>query len=206
MEFIQLLKDKYGTNNPILIDEIKDIFKKYSRPRISQFIDEAITKKMLARYDMGIYYLPTETMLGMSLPHSRKVVEKVYLENGDEIYGFYTGLSLMNYIGLTTQVPYILEIVSNNTKARTRRVKVRKQTIILRKARTKITRENYLTLMILELVTQMDMDDILKKDFIKYIKSIKITRKEIQKYIKFFPKETAVKLIESGVIYEFARG
>ncbi|MDR1832730.1 MAG: hypothetical protein LBQ97_08410 [Fusobacteriaceae bacterium] len=205
MEFVQVLKEKYGENTPILIDEIKAVCGNYSRPRISQFIDEAIRKRELIRYSPGVYYLPTMLRYGLSMIGPRDVIEKKYITNGAEIYGYYSGFTLLNAAGLTTQVPNTLEIVSNNVNSRLSRVLVDYQKVIVRRARAKITSENYQILRFLELVNNLESKELKQKEFLRYVRKINLKRGDIQQYIEYYPKSVGMKLIESEVIYEFAR-
>jgi len=204
MEFIQTLKDRFGENTPITIDEIKAVCGNYSRPRISQFIDEAINKKELVRYIPGVYYLPKETQWGPSVIDPMSVVRKKYIEDKGKRFGFFGGLTALNALGLSTQLPFTFEIISNNATARKRYVTVKRQKFLIRKARVAVDNRNYPTLLTLELANILDPETIASKQFISFIKENKITRGDIQKYSPFYPVEVSAKLIKSGVIYEFA--
>ena len=43
--FLDVLRDKFGVNEPIFTQEILETFNKYSRPRVFQLIKEAEEKK-----------------------------------------------------------------------------------------------------------------------------------------------------------------
>ena len=59
MEILKVLKETYGYDAPIFIDEIKAAMDGYSTPYVFRCIKEAISKKELIRYDGSIYYIPT---------------------------------------------------------------------------------------------------------------------------------------------------
>lgn len=64
--------------------------------------------------------MPTETILGPSVPPPMKIIEKEYLACGEGVYGCRSGLMLENQMGLTTQNPSVLEIVTNKATKRVR--------------------------------------------------------------------------------------
>ena len=120
MENIKNLRAKYGDNEPIFLEEIKLELANYTKARIFQLLSVAIESKEIAKFDGGVYYFPTQSVLGMSKLNPRKVIEKKYIKNKESIYGFYSGLSLLNTFGLTNQIPNVIEIVTNNESTRLR--------------------------------------------------------------------------------------
>ena len=134
MEIVSNLQDKYGINNPIFIDEIRLMFNNYSKIRVAQLIQESIASGKLARFENGIYYIPAKTIFGISTLSTIKVIEKKYIKQDEEVYGFYSGITFINNIGLTTQVPNIYEIMTNKESTRVRKVKIENQELVLRKS------------------------------------------------------------------------
>jgi len=121
------------------------------------------------------------------------------------LYGFYAGLILENAIGLTTQVPNIVEIVTNNEGSRCREVLVGKQKVRLRKSSVKITEQNVRVLQFLDLMNRIDLKNMPEKSkdkLKKFVKENKLKREEVFLYVKKFPSRTAKNMIESGVINE----
>lgn len=160
---IERLKSKYGENAPIFIDDIRAELIEYSRPRVFQLIDEAVKKQELVRFDTGVYYIPTKTIFGLSKLNPRLVIEKRFLKNENSNYGFYGGITLMNSVGITEQVPNIIEIVTNNETNRVRDIVVGNQVVRARKSRTTITKENYKALQILELFNNIKIQECADK-------------------------------------------
>lgn len=205
MDLMKILVERYGYNEPIFVNEIK--VEEYSRASIFQTLKRLTDSGELIRFDAGVYYIPTKTIMGTSVINPRKVMEKRFISSAGKTYGYYSGLTLENNLGLSTQVPNIIEIVSNKESAKVRDIKIGNQTVRIRKARTEINETNAVTLQFLDLMNRIElsgMDDREKKNLNKYIKSKKLTRMDLFKYTRFFPTKTASKIIESGIIYELA--
>ncbi|MCD8203749.1 MAG: hypothetical protein LUB56_01310 [Coprobacillus sp.] len=49
-----------------------------------------------------MYYLPKESRLGESHLHYSKIIEKKYISDGESVYGFYSGTTLLNSLGLSS--------------------------------------------------------------------------------------------------------
>ena len=111
-------------------------------------------------------------------------------------------------LGLSTQMPNKLEIYTNHETANIREVTVGGKDVILRRARTDITRQNASVLSFLELMNYTDADfyDTEKVKIITdFIKEQKITRSQITKYAPYYPDKALRTLVESGIIYHVAQ-
>ena len=124
---ISRLLEKYGEDVPIFTDEILDVMKDYSRPRVYQLIDEAINHEKLIRYDRGVYYIPTDTILGKSSISYDQVVYKKYISNNDDIYGIYGQFFLELKFMYSTQFPMLTEVITNNESRKYREVIIGKR-------------------------------------------------------------------------------
>lgn len=207
MELIDTLQTQYGVNEPIFFDEIAKAGNGYTRARIYQLINAALDSGVLARFGYDCYYIPTQTPFGQSLLNPRKVIEKKYIQDNGEIYGYYTGMMLLNMFGITTQMPNIIEIYTNNEATKSRRVNINNQTVIVKKARTKIDKTNYREMMILELFNIMDKDSInaqTSQKVIDYMKSNRITIKDVMQYADKVPARAIKNFVRSEVQNEIA--
>lgn len=205
MTLFDYLREQFGANEPILINDIE--FENYSRPWLFKELKKLIESGKVIRYEMGVYYIPTDTILGKSILDPRKVIEIKYLSSGGDVYGYYAGTALRNGVGLTTQMANVLEIVSNNESAKVRDVYVGKQMIRTRKPRTKVTPTNVRNLQFLELmntIKRTDFDEDEKQRLREYIRSNKITMQGVVEYAPLFPAKAMKNIVESGVIYELA--
>lgn len=202
MEFYDYLFSQYGYNSPIFYNEIS--YKNYSRPWLQKELIKLCEQGQLARFEKGVYYIPSVTMLGTSRLDAKKVITKKYINDGTNIIGYYSGVKLLNMLGLSTQVPNLSEIYTNNENSRLREVTVGKQKVIIRKSRTTVNSDNVAVLSLLELMNFTDgkFFDKEKLDIVKqYIAENKITQKYILEYAPSFPDKAMRTLIESGVIF-----
>lgn len=205
MSLFETLIEQFGYNSPFMTKEIK--YKNYSQPWIYKEIMKLRSEGKIIRFEKGIYYIPTKTILGQGKLNPMLVVEKKYLKNAGEIVGYLSGTSFLNIIGISNQVPSTFEIYTNNETSQVREVSVGKQKVILRKSRTKVTSDNVFVLSFLEMmnsVTPAFFNEERTATIKKYIKSNGITRQSITKYARFFPDKVMRTLIESEIIYEFA--
>jgi hypothetical protein len=139
----------------------------------------------------------------------RKVVERRFLSDGNEIYGYVTGISLLNLTGLTTQVPNLIELVTNNETTRVRDIQVGNQRVRARRSRTTVTKTNANTLQFLDLmnaITPNNLDETERYMLSKYIRSSGVTRDSVTQYAGYFPARAMKNMVVSGAAYELTRG
>lgn len=200
---IEYLKENFGVNSPILIEDIK--YKEYSSSWLFKELNKLCNCGELSRFDKGVYYIPTETILGKSVLCAEDVIERKYVSDGVSVYGYYGGVGFMNRIGLTTQMVSRATIYTNNESTKKRIVKVGYLDVIVKKAQTNVTKENANILALLEFLNEMPewycSDDEKKNTIAAYITSNGISKSDITKYISFFPDRVSKKLIESELIY-----
>lgn len=208
MVLMEKLNSVFKPNTPIFVEEIQALFADYSRPRIYQWIAEAVESGVLMRYDNGVYYIPTKTLLGVSKLNPQKIIEKKYIGVGDSVYGIYGGTLLLNSMGVTTQVPNVIEIFTNNEKSRRREVMVGYQKVILRKSRMPITAKNVELFRLLEFFNSIDLNKMDKEtsfaQVVSHIREKRLSREEIIEFARNFPAKTVKNLLQSGVLYEIA--
>lgn len=207
MKFLEYLQKHYSPNEPIFVKEIKK--EKYSPNYAKQMLKKLYDEGHLKRFDTGVYYIPTETVLGTSVLSPRKVIEKKFISNNGLVYGFYTGYTLANSVGLTTQVPNELEIMTNYESSRGRTAKIGKQVVHLKKSRVEVTQNNVDVLKLLELLNMMSEEQLKNNGGVvlrRYLQEHQISRSDINKYIDFYPLSVSKGLIKSGVIYELIQG
>lgn len=206
MEFAERLQTRFGKDVPIMTDEVLAAWREYSRPRVFQLLKEAVDKGLLAKYEQGVYYVPAETLCGKSTLSRRKVIEKKYIRAGNEVYGYYGGLTLLNGLGLTTQMPNRLEVISSRASAIVRQVEVGNAPIKLRRARVQVNKDNVYALELLEAFNEIDMP--LSEGALRRVKefvlSCKMKRADVFAYAGVFPGKAIKNLISSGVENVFA--
>lgn len=206
MEFYDYLLSSYGYDEPILSGEIS--YKSYSVPWIKKMLKKLCDEEKIIRFEKGIYYIPTDTPLGKSRLDPKKVIQKKYINDGKRTIGYFSGMTFLNMLGLSAQVPNRIEIYTNNEPSRVREVSVGSQKVLLRRARTGITDDNAATMSFLELMTYTDAGffDLNKKKIVSaFIDKNGITRKSVSDYSPYFPDKAMRTLVESEVIYDVAR-
>ena len=203
MILIDYLLNKYGTNKPILTEElvVPEISYDNLRKQLSRYNSQGIIEK----YSQGVYYIPKETILGKSTLSINDVIYRKYISDDNEIYGYFSGLSFYNMLGITTQVPFVYEIVTNKEKSRVRKITLKNKKIILRKPYATINRNNYLEAQFLEFINNANINDINDNIDIlkKYIKDKNLNKNIILDLITNYPSKTSKRLIESRLLYEF---
>ena len=85
-----------------------------------------------------------------------KVIVRKYIQSTTETYGYFAGATFANQIGLTTQMPATLEIVTSKESTKGRTVTVGSQTVRLKRPVTTITSENAGLLQFLDAVSQAE--------------------------------------------------
>ena len=206
MSLYDKLLVSYGTNEPILSSEIE--YEGYSRPWLYKELNRLCESGQLVRYEKGVYYIPVQTPLGSSVLNPGKVIEKKYVRNTSGTIGYYSGVTFLNQLGLSTQMPNTIEIFTNNETAKVREVTVGRQKVVLRKARTPITTDNVAIQSFLELMNAVPasfFDEERKALTAQFITENHITRKAITQYAPAFPDKAMRTMIESEVIYSVAQ-
>lgn len=206
MTLYEYLLQQYGTNEPIISTDIS--FKEYSRPWVMKQLKSLCEDGKLIRFEKGIYYIPTDTVFGKSILNPRKVIEKKYINDGENTIGYYSGITFQNQLKLTTQMPNVIEIYTNKETTNVRDVMVGKQKVILRKARTTINSRNVAVLSFLEMMNDIiphSLDNEKKSRIVEYINNNGITKQEIITYASVFPDKVMRNLIESEAIFSVAQ-
>ena len=205
MDWTAEVANTYGYNEPLSFSEIQSVLSRYSMQRVYQLIDIAIAEQKLQRFENGIYYVPTRTIFGISKLDPAKVVFRKYVQDfGGKTYGYYSGLTLLNGLGLTTQVPNVIEVVTNKEASRVREVYVGKQRVRLRRSRVPVTNENADALAVLDLFTGFDpksASDLDWRGVIDYIKGSGLNLKRIMDYSYAYPARAIKNLMNSEVAY-----
>lgn len=204
---LEYLQKNYKVNEPIFVS---DIDLPVTDTNLRQMFKVLCDSGQIYRYETGIYYMKGNTRLkgGVSLSAS-KVARYKYIARKDQVNGYYSGYTFANLLGLTTQVPYTIEIVSNCASAKCREVSVKNQKIILRRPRTQINKENVDVLQLLDLLKDFEQyvdEDMVAATYIisSYIKKIGMKRSDVDEYITLFPDRVYKYIYEMRLYNVFA--
>ncbi|MCD8195464.1 MAG: hypothetical protein LUD22_04135 [Coprobacillus sp.] len=201
--FMDVIKSHFKENTPIFRKEIISLFPQYSQIYVCKMIKEAVDSGELAHHSMGIYYIPTQTKFGISYITARDIMTKRYVGYDGRYYGIFSGLSLENGFGLTTQMPATMEIVSNNESSKRREIKIDGMKYIVSKSRVEIDEDNMNVYMLLELFNsypEESLSEEVKKTIDDFIKEYDISREDIINMSAYFPKKAIKKMAKEGVI------
>lgn len=207
MLLYEYLLENYQPNEPIII---ADIDLSVSKNHLRQMVKSLCDAEKIMRYGNGVYYIPGLSKLKGGVPFTpEKVAIYKYISYKDEVKGYYSGYTFANQIGITTQVPITIEIVSNNASAVVREVDLCGQKIQLRKPRTKITKNNVRVLQLLDLLKDIrEYSDDEPKDAAEivknYIKTRNITKNQFDQYISLYPDRIYKNIYEMRLYDAFA--
>lgn len=202
------LMENYGYNEPIFLNDLA--IEGLSDNAVRQSVKRLVASGFLERYDNGIYYIPKrDGLLGKSYLDPSMVIMRRYVQNKSEIYGYLTGISFANQLGLTTQMPAVIEIVTNREASNGRMITVGSQRVRIKKPAITVSDSNAELLQLLDTIGQAEKYTELTKEetietLISYMRKKRFTKEQLSEVSSVLTGATAKKLIEWGMIYEFA--
>ncbi len=153
-----------GQGIPIFIEEIKDyIIKFYDQNEKEKVYNniKAILNRMnkegiIQTAYKGIYYIPAESIFGkVPLSNRQIIMYKYMMDKNGNIKGYFTGAKLFNDAHLTTQVPNILDIATNECK-NFNKYENKNLKVVLRKPKITVNNDNYKYLQLFDLIENKD--------------------------------------------------
>ena len=190
---LDYLKSHFGPGKPIFTSDAEPLG--LSAGNLRQQFKKLVDAGELSRFEPGVYFLPDKNHEYYPLS-TNMVAEYRYITNGEDVYGYFSGYTFANQLGICLQVPYKEEIVSNNATAIVREVKVGNIPFVVRRSKIPVTRENRNVLQLLDLLkdveeyTDYECEDEAPDLIRRHIIRNKIRRSDIDKYIKNFPLKT----------------
>ena len=201
---IERLKKKYKPGKPMFTEDILLLFPEFTKAYVFRLLKKAENSGELVRFSRGVYCIPKKTFFGYATISSSMVANDKYIGDSDNIFGVYSGLSLLNQFAISTQVPNVIEIVTNNETTRKRLVEIDGMKFIVRKSRFEITKDNYNYYTILQLFLELginpSLDDFSKQRIKEYISSNNMDQNRLIKYAMFFPAQVIKNLLWSEVL------
>ena len=201
------ISDNYSPGEPIVASDIDIGLSEVNKRRQFKLLTDS---GKLSRFENGIYYIPKKSLLGGSVAIPPEVVvEKKYISRNNKIMGYYSGYVFANKIGISTQMPFVQEIVTNQMGNPIKRLDYNGRTFIVRKSRCEITEENVYTLQFLELLKDIETYSELTKEetkdkLLSYIFSKSITKEKVDNYLPLFPDKIYKSIYEMGLSNVFA--
>ena len=190
-------------NEPIFIDDIKEyimqFYKEEEKEKIYNNVKEILNRlnkaNIIKTAYKGIYYIPKTNIFGeVPLANSKIIRYKYLVDKFGNIKGYITGATLFNKAGLTTQVPNVIEIVTNECK-NNNKYENKYLNVAIRKPKIKINNDNFKYLQFIDLIENRDnihievdnIDEILynfiQENNLKFEKIIKYARETNSKAV-----------------------
>ena len=149
------LMENYGYNEPIFLNDLS--IEGLSENAVRQSVKRLVASGFLERYDNGIYYIPKcGGLLEKSYLDPSMVIIRKYVENQSNKYGYITGLLFANQLGLTTQMPAVIEIVTNRESTNGRMLMVGNQKVRVKKSSISVSEDNAELLQLLDAIGQAE--------------------------------------------------
>lgn len=210
MNIVNYLVNTYGYDTPIFLKDVRIGGK--SKAAIKESFYRAAKDGKIEKKKNGVFFVRSDKEFGSGIG-VEDVLEKKFIYKSDIAPGFeslfpigyYSGQTFLNKIGISNQVPMILEITTNNTSSKKRFYTCGRATAIIRKARTKVTYQNCRILQFLDMFYFLTLDEVKEnKELIKnYIKKMQFQKFNFYENIKFYNDDTLKKLVEGGIIDAF---
>ena len=201
------LVENYGCNEPIFLNDL--VIEGLSENAVRQSVKRLAASGFLERYDNGIYYIPKrDGLLGKSYLDPSVVIMRKYVQNKSEIYGYVTGITFANQLGLTTQMPAVIEVVTNREATNGRMVTVGTQRVRVKKPAITVSDSNAELLQFIDSIGQAEKYAELTVEetietLLSYMRKKRFTREQLSEVSTVLTGSTAKKMIEWGMIYEF---
>lgn len=201
----EYLRETYGENEPIFVSDIEynGMSDNYIRQQVKKLTDAGLLK----RYDTGIYFIPKKSIFksGTQLSMNR-VIERKYLQDKNERFGYVSGVAFANQLGITTQVSMICEVVTNKATNDRREITLANSRVIVRRPRTPVNEQNYRILQFLDLMKDIDYfaeitGEELQKCLCAYLEANSIRFEDLEKYLGYYPDKIYRNLFETRLLY-----
>lgn len=201
----EYLKSNYALGEPIFTDDIEmpGMTEGNLRYHLKKLTDDG----SLCRFEPGVYYFPKMNIFGEPMPLSADTVavHKYIIRRGKRV-GYYSGYTLANRMGLSTQVPFTEEITSNYAPAVVRELTIKNRKYVLRRPIVEVTEENVQVLQFLDCLKDVDRYaeeslDVCGHILTKYAMEHEITKTRIDRYITNYPIRIYKAMYETGVKY-----
>lgn len=201
----EYLNDNYEKGEPIFLTDIH--IEGMSEENIRYHLKKLTDDGVICRFDSGIYYLPKLNIFGeKSVLSAETVAMHKYVSRRGKRIGFYSGYTLANRLGLSTQVPFKEEITSNNAPAQVREITIKNRKYVIRRPVIEVTEANAYVLQFLDCLKDIDKSaeedlkvcgDILSQ----YAREHGITKQQVDQFLALYPIKIYKAMYETGVKY-----
>lgn len=210
MDIVSYLTSIYGYDTPIFLKDVR--IGRKSKAAIKEEFYRATKAGLIERKQNGVYFIRSNKEFGSGITFDDILKNKfIYSDNVNDAFkelfieGYYSGLTFLNIIGISQQVPAILEITTNKSSSKKKYYGSGNFLAIIRKARTIVTYQNYRILQFLDMFSFISMDEVKSNKVLlkNYIKNNSFTKKQFSEYSGFYGNQTIKKIVEGGIIDAF---
>ncbi|MDO4939220.1 MAG: DUF6088 family protein [Lachnospiraceae bacterium] len=199
------LKNNYKEGEPVFLTDIQ--IDGMSEGNLRYHLKSLTDQGLINRFDSGIYYIPQKDLLNNPVKISAETVTiHKYINRHGKHIGYYSGYTLANRMGMSTQVPFKEEITSNYAAAPVREIKVGNRTYVIRRPVVPVTEENIHVLQLLDCLKDLEKSSEINlkecgKILTQYAKKHHITKEMIDKYIGHYPLKIFKAIYDTEVKY-----
>ncbi len=192
-------------NEPIFIEDIQkyvmQFYNEEEKEKIFNNIKEILNRlnkeNVIKTAYKGIYYIPKFNIFGeMPLANSKIIQRKYLIDSLESVKGYVTGAALFNKVGLTTQVPNVIDIVTNECKNNNKYTN-KYLNVTIRKPKVTVNTENYKYLQLIDLIENKDNINIevdnIDEIIYDFIQENNLNFEKILKYVRETNSNAVVK-------------
>ncbi len=201
----EYLKKNYRPGEPIFTGDISisGLSDENLRYHLKKLTDDGI----LHRFDAGIYYFPRTDIFGEKMDLTTDmVVRHKYIQRRGRMIGYYSGYTLANRMGISTQVPLKEEITSNFAPAQIRELTIKGHKYVLRRPAVEVTDENVAVLQFLDCLKDLEKcaeaePAVCGQILTDYATKHALTKTMVDRFLVNYPLKIYKAIYETGVKY-----
>lgn len=202
---LDYLISNYEKGEPIFLTDI--VIEGMSEENIRYHLKKLTDDGEICRFEAGVYYIPkTDIFGGKAAISADTVALHKYVSRRGKRVGFYSGYTLANRLGISTQVPFKEEITSNYAPAQVREVTIQNRKYVIRRPAVEVTEENAYVLQLLDCLKDIDKSaeedmDTCGRILTEYATEHKITKELVDRFLEYYPMKIYKAIYETGVKY-----
>ncbi len=199
------LVSNYEKGEPIFLADI--VIEGMTEENIRYHLKKLTDDGIICRFEAGVYYIPKINVFGeQSILSAETVALHKYVYRKGKRVGFYSGYTLANKLGLSTQVPFKEEITSNYAPAQVREISIKNRKYVIRRPAIEVTEENAYVLQLLDCLKDIDKSaeedmKVCGRILTDYAAKHKITKAMVDQFLEYYPLKIYKAIYETGVKY-----
>ena len=168
--YIEQYVNSVKAGQPIYINNVYDYLLnnnlEIKKNTFNTFMQRFAKTNNLNRFSKGVYYKSVNTVFGPLSINKEDILVRKYITDGKQIFGYESGLSFLNKIGVTTQIPRETYIVSAKSRYKTSHLA---NNICLMKPVIDVNKSNYKYLQMLDVLKNKKYVNVTDEEYAKII-------------------------------------